>query len=258
MSAVTTKPKERGMLFSAPMVRAILEGRKTQTRRLLKPQPILSERNPPKFKDAKPGDLFIAPDVFPSTGASTAGGRSDTWVFALCESIGTYRCLGKKNLCDEFCPHGQVSDRLWVRETYYQRGYWQATPGLKTKAGRQKWAFRAASSKILFDPPSAFRKGRHHKDPETVAWHKRLGRFMPRQLSRITLEITEVRVERLRDISGPDAMAEGWPRYEELYPNVDADSKARGWYMRLWESINGRGSWDENPWVWKIEFRRIK
>ncbi len=71
---------------------------------------------------------------------------------------------------------------------------------------------------------------------------------MPRWASRITLEVTGVRVERLKDISEEDAMAEGWPR----------DSFPRPWFVHLWESINGAGSWDANPWVWVVEFRRIK
>ena len=81
---------------------------------------------------------------------------------------------------------------------------------------------------------------------------------MPRWASRITLEITGVRVERLREISEADVQAEGWTRRPEVStdPQVHKEA-ARDWFMDLWESINGPGSWDANPWVWAIEFRRL-
>lgn len=90
-------------------------------------------------------------------------------------------------------------------------------------------------------------------------WYTRPAIFMPRAASRILLEIASVRVERLQDISEPDAAAEGWPRRPEVSddPQVHADA-ARDWYMDLWEQINGAGSWAANPWVWVVEFRRIE
>jgi len=170
--------KERPILFSAAMVRALLLGTKTQTRRIVKPSPV-----------------YIVPFI----GADN-------------------RPAGEFGLCMEYervinrhvrCPYGQPGDRIWIRESYYQRGHWEPVPGVKTKSGRMKWRFVPADDVIRFDEPSEHRKGRHHKDPSTVAWHRRLARFMPRRASRITLEIVSVRAQQLHDISasGNRAMA---------------------------------------------------
>lgn len=168
-----------------------------------------------------------------------------------------------------FCPYGQPGDRLWVRETYYQLGHWASVPGAKTKGGRVKWKFVPQSDDIEFEPPPEFRRGRHHKDPLTVAWHKRLGRFMPRKYSRTTLEVTAVRVERLQDISDANAKAEGiepeggsgrfFKNYGTFYkpPLGKQFCTPRESYRTLWESINGPGSWDKNPLVWVITFKQL-
>lgn len=213
---------DRGILFSAPMVRALLAGTKTQTRRALNPQPEAAAR-------------FAGIE------------RDGQWLF-------TKGCFYSK-----LSPTCKASDRLYVRETYYQRGHWAPVETKRTKAGRQKWAFIPADDVILFDAPGKFRKGRHHKDPETVAWHKRLGRFMPRRYSRLTLIVTDVRVERLQDISEADAIAEGlewtvpgkWSVHRTL-PIIGDDP--RRVYGELWEYINGPGSWEANPWVTAINF----
>jgi hypothetical protein len=84
-------------------------------------------------------------------------------------------------------------------------------------------------------------------------WHKKNGRFLPAWASRITLEIVSVRVERLQEISRGDAMAEGCP-----FANMADGPNPRDWYAELWESINGPGSWDANPFVWVVEFRRVE
>jgi len=172
--------KERPILFSAPMVRAILDGRKTQTRRVVKPQP-----------------------------------NADNWT-------------GK-------CRYGQRGDRLWVRET------WQ--------------------SLVIHDglSPSDIPVGADIQYPATYdGWvsKRRPSIHMPRWASRITLEITGIRVERLQDISENDAVAEG---VEFWTPTVDVDPvpSPRPAYRLLWESINGAGSWGLNPWVFVIEFKRV-
>lgn len=205
--------KEKPILFSGPMVRAIIDGRKTQTRRIVKDQVV-------------------------------EGGTA----------------LG--------CPYGTVGDQLWVKEAYYQFGNWEKVSGVKTKTGRQKWKFVPDDKfRITFDAPTLFRKGRHHKDPYTSAWHKRLGRFMPKSASRITLEITAVRVERLQDITEDDAMAEGiilaGSRFDTPHIHNEEEYQralqfgAIDIYKSLWESINGPGSWTVNPWVWVIEFKKL-
>lgn len=168
---------------------------------------------------------------------------------------------------NSLCPYGAPGDQLWVRETYYQLGHWEPIAGEVTRKGsRQKWRFVPDSEDVLFEAPAEFRKGRHHADPQTSAWHKRLGRFMPRKYSRRTLEVTEVRVERVQDISDTDAIAEGLipvggPHGQQMW----AYSETTGGYFAdpcvafqmLWHSINGAESWSANPWVWVVSFKRV-
>lgn len=242
--------KERPILFSAQMVRAILDGRKTQTRRIVKPQVAVLTDDLARSLGVRPPSEVNQP-VIP-------------------------------------CPYGFVGDRLWVREEHYRFGHWEPVVGAKarTERGRQRWKFGADTDETLFDAPAVFRKGRHHKDSGTAAWHKRLARFMPRALSRISLDVAGVRVERLNDISESDAKAEG---IEQIEDKRETQEPVRAWktyrfktahprrgetitreehsiigyfepqksYRSLWESINGAGSWAANPWVWVIEFRRI-
>jgi hypothetical protein len=160
------------------------------------------------------------------------------------------------------CPYGKPGDLIYVRETYYQRGHWETVNGKKTKVGKQKWEFIPESHEIQFVEPAEYRKARDAKDPFTVAWHKRLGRFMPRRYSRITLEITDVRMQRLQDITQQDALAEGcchdgWiPSYGDPDNSGMHESiSARSNYAFLWDQINGPESWDANPWVWAVSFK---
>ncbi len=247
--------KERPILFSAPMVRAILDDRKTQTRRIVK---------------------------YPSTGAFvcvqgywTSQTADEWWPLISVDGESTLDQDG--NETPMRCPHGKIGDCLWVRESFYQFGHWEAVPGVKTKTGRMKWKFVPDTLSIVFDADalggSEIRKGRHHKDPETRAWHKRLGRFMPRWASRILLEITDVRVQRLQDISDEDARAEGverisdapacltpWKNYR-LKPGAPFamnHSIAAASFMSLWDSINGLDAYKANPWVWAISFKRVE
>lgn len=218
---------DRPILFSAPMVRAILDGRKTQTRRVVKCAKPIVRVHPPFLDDP-------------------------TWLFDHEDIVK----IPLDALCDHShvaCPYGQTGDRLWVREEHYRFGHWEEVSGVKTKTGKQKFAFVPDSSEVLFDAPSEFRKARQRQDPLTPAWHKRLARFMPRSASRITLEITDVRVERLQDITDADALAEGVDQ-----TNTSIGGYATERFKRLWESINGPDSWDANPWVWAIGFKRVE
>lgn len=153
------------------------------------------------------------------------------------------------------CPYGGPGDQLWVREEHYRFGHWEPVKGVKTKGGRQKWSFVADRADCIFDAPLAeygepmhYRVSRDAKEPARKQWYKRLARFMPRALSRMTLEIVEVRIERLNHISHNDCLREG-------LPNGNHRQTA---FRELWESINGAGSWAKNPLVWVIVFRRIK
>jgi hypothetical protein len=200
--------KERPILFSALMVRAILDGRKTQTRRVLKNQP------------------EIIKDPFPTTDEVKG-------VFKFKESTGIYQCLGMQNLI-ETCPYGQPGDRLWVRES------WSTHACLDNKK-----------------PSELINVNSYHywADGEINTGKKRPSIHMPRWASRINLEITGIRVERLQDISEDDAKAEGVSDDMGIIFKTGDDTPI-GMYGELWESINGQGSWAFNPWVWVLEFKR--
>ena len=214
--------KERPILFSGPMVRAILDGRKTQTRRIMKPQPTC--------------DGFW-------------------W------SHKGYSCGGEKQFRDGLplfagCPYGAVGDRLWVREACCSDGW---------------------SVHYLAD--NDHREFGETRYDDVIKLHHYSGGFsrqvpsihMPRWASRITLEITGVRVERLNEISESDAIAEGIESKPQPY-GKELDWKYYGWleklnqwstcpirsYESLWNSINGPESWAANPFVWVIEFKRIE
>lgn len=227
---ISAKP----ILFSAPMVRAILEGRKTQTRRALLFQP--------------------DPLSFGPCGVYTAAGLG-----------GRLWCNLKYDKITRFvpCPYGKPGDRLWVREEFYQFGHWEIVPGAKTKGGRQKWKFVADNPEIRFDAPQQFRKGRHQKDPGTKAWHKRLARFMPRTASRTTLEVVGIQVERLQEISEEDAQAEGVePLKHGFFKAYNCkegfSTTAKRSFETLWQEINDDDSWDKNPLVWVLKFKRVE
>jgi len=233
--------KQRPILFSGPMVRALLDGSKTQTRRVGKIQ---------------------SPDFF---GIKAEAVRHATLGYQIQATHDAYPGRGTARHAICVCPYGQPGDQLWVREEHYKFGHWEPVPGVRTKGGRQKWKFVTDTDETLYEAPDQYRKGRHHKDPSTQAWHKRLARFMPRAASRITLEITGVRVERLQAISEVDAIAEGCTQNHNGYywggPHPVSGLKqmatAKSAYQDLWESINSPGSWNSNPWVWVIEFKRV-
>lgn len=150
------------------------------------------------------------------------------------------------------CPYGKPGDRLWVRERffvdhykYYPRGPF---PNVKPPEIDNNIIYRA-------DGTCCEQLGECGCEGKGAVWRPSI--HMPRWASRLTLEIVAVRVERLQDITAADAQAEGWPRAQELFPNVNAGSKALTWYQRLWESINGKGSWDKNPFVWVVTFKKL-
>lgn len=191
------------------MVRAILEGRKTQTRRVVKSVPEGTERM--RMNHAFPG-------------------------LGVCE-------IPELGVCRDIeCPHGQPGDRLWVREDFCflslpYRGF--NTPLIQFAAdGERRKATLTEREVELFCQ-------RKHPHRKTNA------RFMYRSCSRLTLEITNIRVERLADISADDALAEGI----QLAGRDTEDVCAA--YRTLWNSIHGQNSWDLNPYVWVITFEEI-
>lgn len=199
--------KMRPILFSAPMVRAILDGTKTQTRRVVKPQ----------FEpDAEPVEM----SAISERGYQISGHSGYWWDDVTANSGVPIRC-----------PYGQPGDRLWLRETFLG------------------WYNTADSS---FSHAAAYRAdGYELKHGEK--WRPSI--HMPRSASRISLEITRVRVERLQAINEVDAIAEGAPWAACGLPQ---EGSHKAGYAQLWESINGTGSWDVNPWVWVVEFKRVE
>ena len=197
-----SEPRERPILFNAEMVRAVLAGHKTQTRRVVKPQ----------FRTAfGQGVALSHPSAYSvHVDIKTADG---SWKWLL-------------------CPYGKPGDRLWVRET------WAAHPQLADVA------YRADGEEPI--------------DSDGWIWHPKWkpSIHMPRSLSRITLEVTNVRVERVQDISTEDIIAEVLKSYLREH---DAECELREKFMALWNSINAKRGfgWDVNPFCWVVEFRRI-
>ena len=234
---------EHPTIFSTDMVRAILGGRKTQTRRIIKPQPYKSDRNPPNYSDIAVGDLFICPDYFPT---EEKGGR----VIIECESLGTYHCMGINAFVDKHCPYGQVGDRLWVRESIL----------LQTEKGSPYFDVLYCADKSHLD-------NKHELDDWFMSYSNWYGlgkdkqiipsTHMKKELCRIFLEITNIRVEQIQDIDAEEAEAEGIRRPKRLCPDRH-DEYILERFQRLWDSLNAKRGygWDKNPWVWIIEFKR--
>lgn len=225
--------KERPILFSAPMVRAILSGRKTQTRRIVKPQPHdtgLANRAGSReyIHVGYPGDQDET-DPRARFGAWQTGG----WL--------------------AWCPYGGPGGRLWVRETWCHE--FQANGSFCYRADQDSGEFVDCDGNPAVG--SRWRPSIH----------------MPRRASRITLEMTGVRVERLQEISEADAEAEGaaftcpqcgndlddehGTEVHAACDDPDMGSHGEG-FRRIWTAINGSGSWDANPFVWCLSFRRIE
>lgn len=233
---------DRPILLSSPMVLALLAGRKTQTRR------IISHIRTCAIPGSRP--ITLTGDDLATVFADASDfRRMDGNIWSWKSAPFSWQEGAAVTSWLAHIGYG-VGDHLWVRESYWQRGHWIETPGL-TKQGHVKWSFVPADDDIRFDRPDGeVRLGRHHRDPSTVAWHKRLARFMPRKYSRITLDVTDVRVERLQDISRGDAMEEGCP-----FPNMAKGPNPVDWYANLWNSINGAGAWASNPFVVAYTFR---
>ena len=194
--------KERPILFSTDMVQALLEGRKTQTRRIIKPQPL-------KLLEISNDDGFNRP-VFeyyrfdsPEKGWSVVAPK---------------------------CPYGWPGDVLWVRESFTAKRYdWQ---DLLSRGSRMGITYKADN---------------HYPD-KPLKWKPSI--HMPKKAARIWLKVTDVRVERVQDITEEDGKDEGSPL--ELSPcnwhhHYD-------WFKNLWNKINGDESWKANPWVWVVDF----
>jgi hypothetical protein len=208
--------KERPILFSGPMVRAILDGTKTQTRRVVK------------------GQHEDVADGFGTSGPRYAMHDGKPWMQWI-------ERPGEIGGCEIDCPYGQPGDRLWVREAFAKN---EVLP-LEHRAPGE-FIYRAELENGVTKYSARWTPSIH----------------MPRRASRITLEITSVRVERLQEISEADAQAEGADIQKECEggqwiicgPRIGSYREGFRW---LWSSTYGADSWAANPWVWVVELKRI-
>lgn len=213
---------EKPILFSGPMVRAILDGSKTQTRRVLSPQPYI---------DPKWGLCWRPKGENHPTGSPWYCERNGNWNPITNAFADFWRDRGGS-------PYGAVSDQLWVRETWRADDYAPKDP--------EHTIYRA-------DMPADAQK----ETESVILWKPSI--FMSRNRSRLTLEITGVRVERVQDISEADAVAEGITPVHPGERKWRTTPLAKERYAVLWNSINAtRGfGWDTNPFVWVVSFRRV-
>lgn len=228
--------RERPILFSGEMVRAILDGRKTQTRRAVKL----------------------------SHGRTIEGGPivegSFDW-YQVASRDGLIANYSRGVLLGQ-CPYGVPGDRLWVRESFWcvDSPFFECAQYLYADEFEEY-------SKDSFDEYETGNSWAHEQGESF--WNARTcglrhghipSIHMPRWASRLTLEITEVRVERLQEITADDCFAEGHPARPEVSddPQVHRDA-ARDWYMDLWDSLNAKRAfgWITNPWVWVLSFKRV-
>lgn len=225
--ATATEVRERPILFSGPMVRAIRDGLKTKTRRVVKPQPPVDEDGecnwtPIGLDYYEP--TVVGPDGEERPGKEIFGAYDEEWGVA--------------------CPYGGPGQRLWVRETYWEY------PGIISdrmlRDGADTWP------EVIYDADGDRDWCIEH------GWVRKPSIFLRRQHSRTTLGITGVRVERVQEISESDAVAEGcletrWDSYGRTMLNT-----AKCNFRELWDTINAKRGygWKENPWTWVIEFRK--
>lgn len=227
--------KERPIIFSAPMVRAILDGRKTQTRRIVKQQPEVTSATDAAWRDAS----------------------SDLWRNA-------------RQYARDCSPFGNPGDVLWVRETWADTNG-ENGPMISYRAGGDRFLVdESYPVDYSLYPNCQFSMwcGDLRRGSEGHAWRSPI--HMPKWASRIRLKVKSVRVERLQDITEEDAVAEGIERPETLKASdvdvwegaekrlFDALNQPVDQFRRLWESIHGPGSWDANPWVWVYEWEPIR
>jgi len=223
---------EKPILFKGDMVKAVLAGTKTQTRRVVKNACDLIQdwdKNDPTY-----GPFF-----------------EDKY--------------GDSHETVEVCPYGAPGDRLWVKQTFWAWGHWEKRG--KTKMGKERWRFIDQTN--LAHPtvmdvdgkPTQWAPDRVH-----LGYHKRPSIFMRREYSRIDLLIKSVRVERVQDITWQDVIAEGAARaVDEQQTDSERKAYCINQFESLWDSINGKPrkdgtdiSWAANPYVWIVEFARLE
>jgi len=246
---VSAAARERPILFSSEMVRAILAGAKTQTRRMLRPQP-------PSEAETRAAHTSygLAPMVKRGIGMYSLNDYErlpkEPGEFDVDGAVGFVR--DRCGRTSWRCPYGVPGDRLWVRETWYCDDYRAHGEALRDPALRsdflEEMHYRADHDCRDWEAgcPCRDENGRG-------AWRPSI--HMPRWASRISLRITSVRVERLHEITDADAIAEGCPGIRGgRHPAGDDGMEPREEFEALWSRINGTASWNANPWVWVVGF----
>jgi hypothetical protein len=204
---------ERPILFSGQMIKAILAGHKTETRRIVKPQP----------GEEWDGIKIKCRNYYPVAVDKNGEQYPGEVVFGFADEDSRWKCF-----------YGAPGDRLWVREKFqFIKGFGNFDFGVHYMATNDITGWIDKEGKV----------------PQPVNEEIRPSIFMPRWASRITLEIVEIGIERLQEISVDSISKEGYR---------DDNGNPRDWYHNLWELINGIGSWNKNPWIWVIQFKQIK
>ncbi|HDN2659030.1 TPA: hypothetical protein P1K67_001907 [Klebsiella pneumoniae] len=240
------------MIFNGEMTRAILDGRKTQTRRIMKAQPSEDFTPMNMALDADYKARWYTPGIVDKDGCLQPAGKE---VFGVANENEGYSC-----------PFGAVGDRIWVREAYrFPASLDDVSP---TGVGEMAVAtgYRKPWAPTFYEFTGTFSNGwKGFETPPKVsdAGKLRPSIHMPRWASRILLEITDVRVERLNAISQEDAQAEGMELtgWRPTYSDPDSGGEVMTPYdnfAELWSSIYGDESWKANPWVWVISFKRVE
>lgn len=229
--SIITKPytaKSRPIIFNAEMIRAILDGRKTQTRRVINPR--------------SKNDFIYEPDNIYSYSIRD---RHALW--------NSFKTL--EELVEKFCPYGIPGDFLWVRESIQKRDISLSNTPIYGAT------YLADYTPVM----GAGDQGRTFLGRAITDWKWKRdilpSIFMPRWASRISLRIVEIRVERVQELNREDFIAEGMPQYTRARGVLSDNPPDPRWkFIELWDSINAKKGygWDDNPWVWVIKFERIK
>ena len=227
--------KETGILMKPDLAVKAERGEKSQTRRVMKSQPRFADENTRAVSDGTGGFVFW--DGIGSTEKLEEFTRKE------------YANKGFR------CPFGKPGDCLYLKEPHWRWGHWERRQVRKGEP--ERWRFVAGDETVhpaLFEAPNETPADRTH-----LGYHKRSPLFMPKAIARRWFEVTDVRVQRVHEITPEDCMAEGIG-YLYNYNKQDIPADARRRFAELWNSINGRQpgcAWDDNPWVWAITFRRI-
>lgn len=229
--------KETPIIMSGDHLAKVLDGTKTMTRRVIKPQPT----------EGAEAFAWFAP--------SEGEGYAPSGCWYEDENGLKFNCK---------CPYGQVGDRLWVRETHYRHGFWSIEP--RVIGERQSYSFVPMNENMF---PVRYMDNQPDvvytlKEKYALGYFKRPSIFMPRWASRITLEITEARVERVQEIIEEDCVTEGLVYHEgfsQWYTSPDTlvfGHKTA--FQILWDSLNAKRGygWEVNPWCWCISFKLRK